>query len=77
MGTLVTLVDTIYPSIISRKMQMFEFHYKDSVGKVKWELVSALSEPEAFLSFEKKHESDYVVVLEVFEGAESYDFSEL
>lgn len=58
-------------------MIMFEFHYKDCVGKVKWELVSAASEPEAFLSFKKKHKNECVTVLEVFKGSDRYDFSEL
>lgn len=45
---------------------VFEFHYKDTVGKVKWETILAESEPEAYDAFNKNHYREHVTVLEVF-----------
>jgi hypothetical protein len=57
-------------------MTKFEFHYKDCVGKVKWEHVQAESEPKAYLVFDKAHCNEVVTVLEVF-LADDHDFDEL
>jgi hypothetical protein len=45
---------------------VYEFHYKDCVGKVKWETILADSEPLAHETFNKKHVHELVTVLEVF-----------
>lgn len=59
-------------------MTKFEFHYKDCVGKSKWEHVQAESESKAYLAFDKAHRNEVVTVLEVFQvDASGFDFDEL
>ncbi len=56
---------------------VYEFHYKDSVGKVKWETVLADSEPAAHEAFNKKHFREHLVVLEVFLDPDDLDLNVL